>query len=52
MILTGVYRPLGVVRSILDAADGLRLICLIRIGEFFDAFAGSICGFREALGIP
>jgi hypothetical protein len=47
-----VYRPLRVVRSILDAADGLRLICLICIGEFFDAFVGSICCFGEALSIP
>jgi hypothetical protein len=30
-ILTGAHRPLRVVISILDAADGLRLICLISI---------------------
>jgi hypothetical protein len=52
MILTGVYRPLRVVSSILDATDDLSLICLIGIGEFFDAFAGSVRDLREALSIP
>jgi hypothetical protein len=52
MILTGVYRPLRVVSSILDAADNPRLICLIRIGEFFDAFVGGVRDLREALSIP
>jgi hypothetical protein len=41
-----------VVISILDTADGLRLGCLIRIGEFFDALVRSVCDLREALGIP
>jgi hypothetical protein len=38
--------------SILDAADGLRFVCLISIGEFFDALVRSICDLREALSIP
>src|ERR1035437_9359825 len=52
MILTGVYWPLRVVSSILDAADNPRLICLIRIGEFFDAFVDGVRDLREALSIP
>jgi hypothetical protein len=52
MILTGVYRPLRMVSSILDAADNPRLICLIRIGEFFDAFVDGVRDLREALSIP
>jgi hypothetical protein len=41
-----------VVGSILDAFDDPSLICLIRIGEFFDAFVSSVCDLREALRIP
>jgi hypothetical protein len=52
MILTGGCRPLRVVSSILDAGDGLPLICLIVVSEFFDTFAGSVCDLREALSIP
>ena len=52
MILTGVYRPLRMVSSILDSADNPRLICLIRIGEFFDAFVDGVRDLREALSIP
>ena len=39
-------------RKILDAADCLRLICLLSVGEFFDAFAGSVSDLREPLSIP
>ena len=38
--------------SVLDAADCLRLICLLSVGEFFDAFAGSVSDLREHLSIP
>src|SRR6185437_7885104 len=52
LILTAVYRPLRVVSRILHATDCLCLICLIRIGEFFDAYVGGICDLREALSVP
>ena len=45
-------RPLRVVSSILDAADCFRLICLFSVGEFFDAFVGSINDLRETLSVP
>jgi hypothetical protein len=41
-----------VVISILDTADGLRLVRLISIGKFLNALVRSICDLREALGIP
>jgi hypothetical protein len=47
-----VYRPLGVIGSILDAADCLRLICLLGVGEFFDAFVCGVSDLREPLSIP
>jgi len=31
-----------VVSSILDAGDHLRLICLLSVGEFFEAFVASV----------
>jgi hypothetical protein len=51
MILADTYRPLGVVSSILDARNSFRLIGLICVVEFFDAFAGSVSDGREALSI-
>jgi hypothetical protein len=41
-----------VVIRILDTADGFRLVCLISIGEFFDALVRSIFVLREALSVP
>jgi hypothetical protein len=51
IILSGVHWPLGVVSSILDTVDCLRLICLLSVGEFFDAFGGSVSDLREPLRI-
>jgi len=51
-VLTRMYRPFRVVGSILGTADCLRLVGLIRIGEFFNAFVGGVCDLREALSIP
>jgi hypothetical protein len=48
MVRTAVHRPLRVVSSILDTADGLRLICLISVGEFFNAFV-SVSASWESL---
>jgi hypothetical protein len=52
IILIDAHRSLRVISSILDATDGLRFIWLISVGEFFNAFASSICDLREALSIP
>jgi hypothetical protein len=41
-----------VVSSILDTVDCLRLICLLSVGEFFDAFGGSVSDLPEPLSIP
>jgi hypothetical protein len=46
------YRPFRVVGSILGTADCLRLVGLIRIGEFFNAFVGRVCDLRETLSVP
>jgi hypothetical protein len=51
MILTDAYGLFRVVGGILDTAGCLCLIGLIRIGEFFHAFAGRICDLREALSV-
>jgi hypothetical protein len=39
------------VSRMLDAINGFRFIWLIRVLEFFDAFAGGVSDLRKALGI-
>jgi hypothetical protein len=39
------------VGSILETVHGLGLICLIRLGEFFDALLVSVRILRQPLGI-
>jgi hypothetical protein len=41
-----------ILSGVLDTVDCLRLICLLSVGEFFDAFGGSVSDLREPLSIP
>jgi hypothetical protein len=48
-VLTDPYGPFGVVAGVLDTLHDLRLVCLIRIGEFFDALYVSLRDWRKPL---
>ena len=51
LVLTGLYRPFGVVASILDTLHDLGLVGLIRLGEFFHALLVNVRNLRKPLGI-
>src|SRR5208282_1799841 len=50
LVLAGLYRPFGVVSSILETLHGLGLVHLIRLGEFSDALLVSVRNLRKPLG--
>jgi hypothetical protein len=48
-VLTRERGPFGTVAGILDALHGLRPVCLVRLGEFCDAFFVNLCNLRKPL---